>query len=170
MKEIVARLDALNDLLKDLLFFARPPQPRSPRGPAHVAYDGRSLGADPALGLHIEIVGDDAQVMADADLLKIIVQNLFINAAQAMQGQGAVRVSLEPLNGKCRVTSSDTGPGIPHEVRERMFRPFFTTKARGTGLGLSTAKRLVEAHAGSIGVDCPPGGGTTVEVRLPMLP
>ena len=68
----------------------------------------------------------------------------------------------------CRVTVRDSGPGIPADVRERIFTPFFTTKARGTGLGLPTAKRIVEAHGGSIAVRCPPGGGTTVEVALPL--
>ena len=77
---------------------------------------------------------------------------------------------LEPLDGMCRVTVRDSGPGIPADVRERIFTPFFTTKARGTGLGLPTAKRIVEAHGGSIAVRCPPGGGTTVEVGLPLLP
>jgi len=53
-------------------------------------------------------------------------------------------------------------------VRQKLFTPFFTTKARGTGLGLSTAKRLVEAHGGTILIECPPGGGTTVTLELPQ--
>jgi signal transduction histidine kinase len=53
-------------------------------------------------------------------------------------------------------------------VRDKVFTPFFTTKSRGSGLGLSTAKRFVEAHDGQIAIDCPPGGGTTVVVRIPM--
>jgi signal transduction histidine kinase len=65
------------------------------------------------------------------------------------------------------VRFSDSGPGIPADVRARIFTPFFTTKSRGSGLGLPTAKRLVEAHHGTIDVDCPPAGGTTVTVRLP---
>jgi two-component system NtrC family sensor kinase len=65
------------------------------------------------------------------------------------------------------VRISDTGPGIPPEIRQKIFAPFFTTKTRGTGLGLSTAKRLIEAHRGSIDVYCPPGGGTEVRVALP---
>jgi hypothetical protein len=52
--------------------------------------------------------------------------------------------------------------------RERIFTPFFTTTSRGTGLGLPTAKRIVEAHTGRIDIDCPPGGGTTVTVQLPV--
>jgi signal transduction histidine kinase len=66
------------------------------------------------------------------------------------------------------VRFADSGPGIPDDVREKIFTPFFTTKARGTGLGLPTAKRLVEAHHGTIDIACPPGGGTHVTVRLPL--
>jgi two-component system, NtrC family, sensor kinase len=61
----------------------------------------------------------------------------------------------------------DTGPGMPPDVRERMFEPFFTTKHRGTGLGLSTAKRLVDLHNGHLRAECPPDGGTIVTVTLP---
>jgi signal transduction histidine kinase len=71
-------------------------------------------------------------------------------------------------DGVARVVVSDTGPGIPSEIREKIFTPFFTTKSRGTGLGLSTAKRLVEAHHGTIRVDCPSSGGTTVTVDVPL--
>ena len=59
---------------------------------------------------------------------------------------------------------------MPPDVRERMFEPFFTTKHRGTGLGLSTAKRLVEQHRGEMRAECPPGGGTIVTVSLPAGP
>jgi two-component system sensor histidine kinase AtoS len=64
--------------------------------------------------------------------------------------------------------SSNAGPGNPADVREKIFTPFFTTKSRGSGLGLPTAKRMVEAHDGQITIDCPPAGGTTVVIRLPM--
>ena len=61
----------------------------------------------------------------------------------------------------------DEGPGIPPDVRERLFEPFFTTRHRGTGLGLVTAKRLMEAHGGTLRLECPPGGGTIAIVSLP---
>jgi signal transduction histidine kinase len=94
--------------------------------------------------------------------------NLLVNAAQAMQGQGRVRVTVESRGDVCELVIEDSGPGIPADVRSRIFTPFFTTKSRGTGLGLSTAKRLVEAHEGEIAIDCPPGGGTVVTIRLPV--
>ena len=84
-----------------------------------------------------------------------------------MQGKGAIRVTLEIVAGHSRVTLRDAGPGIGPDVLDKIFTPFFTTKARGTGLGLPTAKRIIEAHGGRIAVACPPGGGTTVTVELP---
>jgi signal transduction histidine kinase len=69
--------------------------------------------------------------------------------------------------GECEIDIRDEGPGIPEEVRARMFDPFFTTKSRGTGLGLPTARRIVEMHGGTIDVECPPDGGTLVRLRLP---
>ncbi len=68
----------------------------------------------------------------------------------------------------CTQTRGDSGPGIPADVREKIFTPFFTTKTRGSGLGLPTAKRLIDTHQGTIRIDCPPGGGATVTVRLPF--
>jgi signal transduction histidine kinase len=65
------------------------------------------------------------------------------------------------------IAFTDSGPGIPAEIREKIFVPFFTTKSRGTGLGLPTAKRLIEAHDGQISIDSPPAGGTTVNIFLP---
>jgi two-component system sensor kinase FixL len=170
VKEILSRIDALNELMKDLLLFARPPQPRL--APVDLAVLIRTtadlLSGDPVLeGVGVGVEGDAPAVAADAELLKIVFQNLLVNGAQAMQGHGAIRIGLESVNGMCRVTVADAGPGIPSDVRERIFTPFFTTKARGTGLGLPTAKRIVEAHGGTIAIMCPPDGGTTVVVQLP---
>jgi len=63
---------------------------------------------------------------------------------------------------------SDSGQGMDEETRSKIFDPFFTTKTRGTGLGLPTAKRIIELHAGSIDIDCPPTGGTIVHITLPL--
>jgi two-component system sensor kinase FixL len=170
VKEIIGRIDALDELIKDMLLFARTPQPRP--APVHLAsllrLTADLLAADPAFNrLRVEIDGEAPPLAGDAELLKIVFQNLFINAAQAMQGEGLVRVVLGVDNGVQRVRVADAGPGMPADVRANVFRPFFTTKARGTGLGLATAKRLVEAHAGTIAVECPPSGGTVVTVTLP---
>ena len=169
-KEIVARIDALNDLMKDLLLFARPPQPRPRRVEVSrlVATTVELLKEDPALkGVRIQVDGSVPPIEADPELLKIVFQNLLVNGAHAMQGQGTIRITVEAIDSSCRIAFSDAGPGIPPEIREKIFTPFFTTKSRGSGLGLSTAKRLIDAHHGTISIDCPSGGGTTVSIRLP---
>ena len=101
-------------------------------------------------------------------MLKIVFQNLLINGAHAMKGKGRIRVAVDAIDSTCQIAFIDSGPGIPTEIREKIFTPFFTTKSRGSGLGLPTAKRLIEAHDGQIAIDCPPAGGTTVVVRLPL--
>ena len=169
--EIVARIDALNDLMKDLLLFARPPQPRvsSVDVIALLKSVANLLGQDPTLqSLQVDVTGAALVLAVDAELLKIVVQNLLLNASHAMQGQGLIHVSVASADGQCQITIADAGPGIPREVLEKLFTPFFTTKARGTGLGLSTARRLVEAHGGTLTIESPRGGGTTARIRLPI--
>ena len=101
-------------------------------------------------------------------MLKIVFQNLLLNSAHAMQGQGKIDVAIAAIDGVCEIAFADSGPGIPEEIRDKIFTAFFTTKSRGSGLGLATAKRLVEAHQGVIAVECPPTGGTRVTIRLPL--
>lgn len=171
VKEIVARIDALNNLMKDLLLFARPPQPRlaAVEVVSLMRVVSDLVREDVALrSLRVEIIGPPVTIQADAELLKIVAQNLLINAAHAMQGRGLIRVLVTETEAGCQIVVADEGPGIAPEVREKLFTPFFTTKARGTGLGLSTAKRFVEVHGGTLAVDCPANGGTVVTLRLPM--
>ena len=167
--DILARIDALDQLMKDLLLFARPPQPR--RVPVDIVrlLSGTAdlLTRDPSLGrVRVEITGEPATIGADAEMLRIIFHNLLVNAAQAMHGDGIVRVVVQSIDGDCRVSVTDDGPGIPAELHDQIFVPFFTTKSRGTGLGLPTARRLVEAHGGSIDIESA-ANGTTVTIRLP---
>jgi two-component system sensor kinase FixL len=169
--EIIARIDGLNQLVKDLLLFARPPQPRPVAIGVRSVLDSTAalLGEDSAYrDLRIEVSGDAPDVMADPELLKIIFSNLLINSAQAMRGKGIVAVAVGSAGNGCRITVTDLGPGIPLEIRDKLFSPFVTTKSRGTGLGLSTVKRLVEAHHGRVAVESPSDGGTVVTVWLPL--
>lgn len=168
--DIVSRLDTLNELMKDVLLFARPPRPRL------VPVDlGRLLKAtaqflseDPALkAVRVDVTGGASPITGDAELLKIVFQNLFLNSAHALRGNGMIHAHLASTDEVCRVTIADNGPGIPADILDKIFTPFFTTKARGTGLGLPTAKRLIEAHGGSISIAGLPEGGTMVTVELP---
>lgn len=170
--EMVARIDALNRMVQDLLLFARPRQPRlAPvRVAALVKEAAEFIANDPGLKrTPIEFDdGGDPIVPADVDLLRPVFLNLLLNAAQAAQNRGRVRVQIHPpANGRCLITIADDGPGIAREIRDRIFQPFFTTKHRGTGLGLPIAKRAVELHGGELSIESPEGGGTTVTVKLP---
>jgi signal transduction histidine kinase len=95
--------------------------------------------------------------------------NVILNAIDAMPSGGrlGLRVEHDAPNECLRLSVSDTGPGIPDEVRAHMFEPFFTTRAAGTGLGLAVVKRIVEAHGGEVVVASPSGVGTTFTLVVP---
>jgi signal transduction histidine kinase len=170
LTDIIKRIDALDGLMKDLLLFARLPHPR--RTPVDllplVTMTANLIRQDPSLqGLDIRVEGTPSPLLADAEMLKIVFHNLLVNSAHAMQGRGRIDVVLATTATTCEITVTDTGPGIPSEIRDKVFTAFFTTKSRGSGLGLATARRLVDAHRGDITIECPPGGGTIVTVLLP---
>lgn len=110
-------------------------------------------------------------VRADSLLIGQAILNLLINAAQAMPGPGAVRLTYGPPPAdveakQLQIVIHDTGPGIPPGVMDKIFNPFFTTKDSGTGLGLAIVHRIIEAHDGTIQVTNPPDGGARFEVRI----
>jgi len=107
-----------------------------------------------------------APVMADADHIRLLLDNLVSNAIQAMPDGGVLKIETRPLEGGTELNVEDTGIGIPPEHLERIFEPLFTTKSRGIGLGLSLAKRLAESNDGRIRVVSAPGGGSRFTVEL----
>ena len=170
-RDIVGRLDALNDTVHDLLVFARPREPKLAPVPLANLLEATAglLKKDPAhAGTQVDITGDTPTVQVDAEQLQTVLLNLLLNAAQAAGAGGRVRAEVSSDNGLCRVAIADNGAGIPVEIRDRIFEPFFTTKHRGTGLGLPTAKRVVERHQGTITIECPAEGGTIVTLILPV--
>ncbi len=105
----------------------------------------------------------------DKSQIKQLFLNLLLNAVQAMEGGGEIRVEAAIRNPhQILVTVADTGPGIPEECQDKVFDPFFTTKKTGTGLGLSICYNIVKAHDGDISIKSRPGEGTIVLVTLPM--
>jgi PAS domain S-box-containing protein len=173
MREIVGRIDALNELIGDLLVFARPRPPRLRPLELRPLLDEAvaTLRRDPvAAKLAIDIDAQDVVVSADAELIRATVLNLLINAAQALDGSGRITLALSQSGGEAIVEVRDTGPGIPRDMRERVFEPFVTTKARGGGLGLPIARRTAELHGGSLTLVSPPGPGTVMRLALPLRP
>jgi signal transduction histidine kinase len=171
MGDVVARVDSLNNIVQDLLIFARPREPQL--GPVALAELIENtvalLRTDPAqVGLTVAVSGANPVVQADGEQLKTVFFNLLLNAAQANGHAGRIRIDIRADDLSATVAIADAGPGIPADVRGRIFEPFFTTKHRGTGLGLPTARRVIERHRGALDVECPPSGGTVVTVTLPM--
>jgi two-component system CheB/CheR fusion protein len=167
--DIIARLDSLNGIVHDLLVFARPRQPRSE--PVELSRLIRNtldlLHRDPAFA-HLDVAHPEREaiVQGDAEQLQIVFTNVLMNAAQAMGGEGHIAIDLVQEQG-WTVSIADRGPGMPPDVLERVFEPFFTTKHRGTGLGLAIARRIVEAHGGTISLQTPTDGGTVVFITFP---
>jgi PAS domain S-box-containing protein len=112
------------------------------------------------------------QILGDPGQLQQVVTNLLLNAADAMQGHGIIKVTTRPtpLHDGIIVTLADTGCGIPPDIQDKVFEPFFTTKApgKGTGLGLSIVYSVIQRHGGTIEIDSTPGGGTTFTIKLPL--
>jgi len=107
----------------------------------------------------------------DADRMTRAVYNLAANAIQAMQGDGTLTVRISRDQQGFEIAVIDNGPGIPEEIRDRLFDPFVTSGKRGgTGLGTSIAKKIIEDHGGQINFETQTGIGTTFHIRLPGLP
>ncbi|XXF78561.1 GAF domain-containing protein [Myxococcaceae bacterium GXIMD 01537] len=166
--------DRLNRIVDDLLNFARPSSP-APH-PVHLerlleeAVRGALADATGPLDVEWGLEPDVPPVPVDERMMRQAFLNLALNAVQAMTHGGVLHVGLRRAAGErpgVEVLFTDTGPGIPAEIRSRIFEPFFTTKAKGTGLGLALVKRIIESHYGKLAVECPTRGGTTFRVFLP---
>ncbi len=119
-----------------------------------------------------DIAPDLPQLMIDQDQIKEVLINLLENACDAMHSGGAMTITakqgvVEPLGHVVVITLSDNGPGIPAELKDKVFQPFFSSKKEGTGLGLSIAKRIIEDHGGWISAASPHHQGTTFTITLP---
>lgn len=94
--------------------------------------------------------------------------NLALNARDILPDGGRLKVRVLERRGQVRIYFEDTGPGVPFEIRSKIFEPFYTTRAKGTGLGLAFVERIVSEHGGSVKVGAAPGGGAQFEIRLPV--
>lgn len=103
----------------------------------------------------------------DKNLISIALHNILINARQAMNDKGLIKITTELRKPYVEIAISDTGPGIPEKIKKNLFKPFVTTKPGGSGLGLFSAKRIVDAHGGKIEIESLPSQGTRVKIYLP---
>jgi two-component system nitrogen regulation sensor histidine kinase GlnL len=184
---ITREVDRVSALLEQLLELTRPPRLRLEAVNVHRVVQEVLLleGAAARDGLTVECRFDPSlpSVWADEAQLRQILLNLIKNAVDAMPDTGTLTVTTrmetdfrvrhadwKASRQYLSVEVADTGSGIPVEDRERIFTPFFTTKGRGTGLGLAVTHRLVTQHGGLIHVDSEQGRGTRFRVSLPVAP
>ena len=169
---IVREVDRLNRVVSDLVEFARPRDlQREPHDLVEIVQHALTLvEADVrAKGVHIVRDLDETlpPLLVDRDLLLQALLNVLLNAVEAMEPSGQLRVRLGDSPAAVELAIQDSGCGIPPEHLGRLFEPFFTTKRQGTGLGLAIAHSVLQAHAGEIVIESTPGRGTTATIRLP---
>ncbi|MBI3669541.1 MAG: HAMP domain-containing protein [Acidobacteria bacterium] len=172
LREVQQEVVHIKQILSELLDYARPkPANFRPADLNATAEHAVALARQQTLSrpIQIDLLRADGlpPVEHDAAQIQQVLLNLLLNAIQAISGTGNVRVILEPRDGFAKVAVNDTGRGIAPEHLGSIFRPFFTTKGQGTGLGLSLARRIVEDHGGRIEVSSQVGVGTQFTVWLP---
>ena len=164
----------INRILTDLLETARPKPPQFRVSDIcstveHAVMFARQQAITKRIMIELEIDGDIPPVEHDPNQINQVLLNLLLNAIQSMDKPGAIHVLVQHDDDDAvRITVADQGKGITPENLPNIFRPFFTTKGHGTGLGLSLARRIVEAHGGRIEVASEVGKGTRFLIDLPI--
>ena len=173
VKDVRLEINQINRILTDLLETARPHPPMMMRSNLnttveHAVMLARQQVLSQPIKIDLQQAPDLPEVEHDSDRIHQVLLNLLLNAVQSMDGAGKVRVDIGAKDDCARVTVSDTGRGIPEEQLAHIFRPFYTTRGNGTGLGLSLVRRIVEDHRGRINVTSVVGKGTKFEVLIPF--
>jgi len=173
VKDVRLEIAQINHILTDLLQTARPHPPQIRKSNLNTTVEHAiMLARQQALSRSIEIAlikdTELPDVEHDSDQIHQVLLNLLLNAIQAIDGPGKITVKLKPQGSFAAIVVADTGRGIPPEHLPNIFRPFYTTKGEGTGLGLSLARRIVEEHQGKIEVTSTLGKGSKFVVLLPV--
>ena len=178
MLDLVVRIEAevqrIDQIVRGLLELGRPSRGKAQIVDVRPLVDSavRLLGASPEFAnVAVTVDGPGAWLLrAEPGPLSQVLVNLLLNAAQAMEGKGAVRISLSEEAGAGRLVVDDEGPGLPPEARARIFEPFFTTKSagKGTGLGLAVSQHLLSQFEGRLELGEKPGRGARFVISLPL--
>jgi signal transduction histidine kinase len=173
VKDVRQEIARINHIVTDLLQTARPHPPKVRKSDLNTTVEHAvMLGRQQAVAKSVEIsLHKDptlAEVEHDSDQIHQVLLNLLLNAVQAIDTNGKVIVTLRSEGNAAIVEVADNGRGISPDQLPNIFRPFYTTKGDGTGLGLSLARRIVEDHQGRIDVSSTLGKGTTFSVVLPL--
>jgi signal transduction histidine kinase len=169
--EEIARIERevghLKTVVNEFLEFARRPPPHLEAVSLRPLFEEiRELSAAPGGAAIVVDATGDLRVRADLGQLRRALLNLVRNAAAAARG-GRVQIAARPAGSGVRIEVSDDGPGVPSALREQIFTPFFTTREKGTGLGLAFVREIVRAHGGDVAVRDAAGGGSVFSFDLP---
>jgi signal transduction histidine kinase len=173
VKDVRQEIARINQIVTDLLQTARPHPPKVRRSDLnttveHAVMLGRQQGLARSVNIKLQKDPTLPEVEHDSDQIHQVLLNLLLNALQAVEKDPQITVTLERRAESVAIEIADNGRGITPDHLPNIFRPFFTTKGDGTGLGLSLARRIVEDHHGRIDVTSTVGKGTTFAVVLPL--
>jgi two-component system sensor histidine kinase HydH len=162
-------ISAATLIVSDLLDFAtgREPIP-APVNVAELVDEALSVVPPPEGVRVVQRDGPQLVINADRDQIRQALLNLITNGYDAMPSGGVLTVSTTSVPGSAHITVTDTGVGMDQETRDSIFIPFFTRKARGTGLGLAVTKRVIDAHGGTITVESTPSAGSSFTLAVPV--
>ncbi len=172
--EIISReILRLDRVVKTFLDFTRPVELNISQVPVQELVNELAELAKPQaelakISLTVHQESEGVEVRIDRDLLKQALLNIVVNAMQAMPDGGELTIDSSATEDTAEIRIRDTGAGIPPELREKIFRLYYTTKKDGSGIGLAMTFRIVQLHDGTIEFDSEPGKGTTFVVRLPI--
>jgi two-component system, NtrC family, sensor histidine kinase HydH len=166
LEKIATEVDRSTKTINDLLELARSRPPKRSRVAAGGLIEQAVAAARVPDGVQVTIQADGVSIDADPDQLGRIISNLVINAGQAMEGKGNVWVDAERRDAQTVIRVRDDGPGVPADIRHRVFEALFTTKAKGSGLGLALCRRIAEAHGGTIVLE-PSDRGASFLITVP---
>lgn len=171
---IVEETSRLDGIVREFLDFARPRDIRKSAGSLNAVIDRLLRFMEPELQqkgvvVRTHLAEDLPDISFDSEQIYQVVLNIVINAIQAMPEGGQLTLTTIAQEGSAVLEVSDTGLGIVPEKLEQIFAPFFTDKNRGTGLGLTIAKNIVEKHQGTLTVTSTPGEGSTFRMTLPRV-
>ncbi|MBI4557756.1 MAG: hypothetical protein HY706_09240 [Candidatus Hydrogenedentes bacterium] len=167
VKKIVVGTQELDRVVTELLEYTRPLQLRlAPASCGAVIENALSYVQFESPIKITKVIEPTALVLADEERLRQVLLNILLNAAQSLNGTGEIRITVQ-ANGKfVTIAIADTGRGIDREQLDKVFSPFFTTKEKGTGLGLAAAAKIVDAHGGRLEATSEPGKGATFLIHL----